>query len=396
MRTLRHRLALVVAVLVGLVAATSITDLHAQRVRINGVGSVTFGALTVTTLTAGAVNIAVPASATTPNLTFGSSAYGLGNNNGASGLGIFNTVNGLAFDFTNNGLVMFGPATSGLTSLSGGNSRLRFQQLSDSVSTTGGFQFGNANNATPVAQIVRFGENSRPGTDSNVGGASGTIQSGLGTGTGTASSLIFQTPVVAASGTTVQTQATQLTLSSASATFIPPVYLADGTAAVPGIAFASQHGQGLYTQGLHDLGFAVNGVAVGGVNDVNGWGFGGFGISGIQKILWASNHLLISATAPTISSGFGTSPSIAASNGAAAFTINVGTGGTAQNGVIGLPAATTGWIVQARDLTNDATIVVSQTASSTTTATIQAYSRTTGLAVAFNASDILQVTAVAF
>ena len=52
---------------------------------------------------------------------------------------------------------------------------------------------------------------------------------------------------------------------------------------------------------------------------------------------------LFSATTPTISSGFGTTPSIVNSNGTAAFSINVGTGGTASSGVITLPAATTDW-----------------------------------------------------
>ena len=105
--------------------------------------------------------------------------------------------------------------------------------------------------------------------------------------------------------------------------------------------------------------------------------------------------LTLSSTAPTISSGFGTSPSIAANNGTAAFTINVGTGGTAQNGVIGLPTAAAGWVVNCQDITTNASFVVSQTASSTTTATVQNYSRTTGLAIAWTASDILHCTAVA-
>jgi pectate lyase-like protein len=47
--------------------------------------------------------------------------------------------------------------------------------------------------------------------------------------------------------------------------------------------------------------------------------------------------------APTISSGFGTGASIASNNGTATFRLNVGTGGTASSGVIGLPTATNGW-----------------------------------------------------
>jgi hypothetical protein len=109
-----------------------------------------------------------------------------------------------------------------------------------------------------------------------------------------------------------------------------------------------------------------------------------------------SSGFFVSATAPTISSGFGSSPSIAASNGTAAFTINVGTGGTASNGVIGLPASTTGWKVNCTDLTTPGTNLTKQTAVSTTTATVTNYNSTTGVAAAWTASDILYCDAVAF
>lgn len=71
---------------------------------------------------------------------------------------------------------------------------------------------GKAPSATPIAQIFTLGEASRPGTDTNIGGANGTLQSGLGTSAGTPSSLIFQTPVTVGGTTTVQTYATRLTL----------------------------------------------------------------------------------------------------------------------------------------------------------------------------------------
>lgn len=83
--------------------------------------------------------------------------------------------------------------------------------LSRSAAAT--LQFGAADAATPVAQTIRA-QGSRGGTDSNVGGGNLTIQSGTGTGTGTASSLILRSPVVAASGTTAQTQTTGLTITS--------------------------------------------------------------------------------------------------------------------------------------------------------------------------------------
>jgi len=100
-----------------------------------------------------------------------------------------------------------------------------------------------------------------------------------------------------------------------------------------------------------------------------------------------------SSVAPTISSGFGTSPSIAANHGTIAFTVNVGTGGSATSGVIGLPTAANGWICSANDQTTTSTTVfmTKQTASSTTSATIGNFS-TSGVAAAWVASDIINVS----
>lgn len=112
------------------------------------------------------------------------------------------------------------------------------------------------------------------------------------------------------------------------------------------------------------------------------------------------SKLTISATAPTIASGFGTSPSIVVSNGTAAFTINVGTGGTANSGVITLPAATTGWVCHIENLTaqaaNRAAVRTCQTASTTTSVTVQNQAIATGTATAWAASDVLSITCVAY
>ena len=102
-------------------------------------------------------------------------------------------------------------------------------------------------------------------------------------------------------------------------------------------------------------------------------------------------------TAPTISSGFGTSPSVVASNGTAAFTINVGTGGTANSGVIALPTASTGWRVACDDVTTQSSTVflTKQTATSTTTATVGNFDAA-GAAAAWVASNILVCNATAY
>ena len=90
---------------------------------------------------------------------------------------------------------------------------------------------------------------------------------------------------------------------------------------------------------------------------------------------------------PTISSGFGTSPSIVQQNGTAAFEINVGTGGSATSGVIGLPTAANGWSCTAQDMSTN--IVTRETAFTTTTVTLTAAS-------AWTASDKLLVNCAAF
>lgn len=97
-----------------------------------------------------------------------------------------------------------------------------------------------------------------------------------------------------------------------------------------------------------------------------------------------------SGAVPTISSGFGTSPSVTAGFNFA-FRVNVGTGGVATTGVVALPTAPTGWNCFATDITTNATFVTEQTASTAATASFANYSRTTGLAIAWAASDVLAI-----
>lgn len=82
-------------------------------------------------------------------------------------------------------------------------------------------QLGAADAASPVAQTLTA-QGSRSGTDTNVGGANLTLQSGRGTGTGAISSLILQSPVAAASGSGAQTQTTGATIKNG--VIILPVY----------------------------------------------------------------------------------------------------------------------------------------------------------------------------
>lgn len=93
-------------------------------------------------------------------------------------------------------------------------------------------------------------------------------------------------------------------------------------------------------------------------------------------------------TAPTIASGFGTTPTIPFSNGAISFEVNVGTGGIATSGVITMPAAANGWTCKCMNETSAATTYPDVTAMTTTSITITNFSRTTGLATAWAASEI--------
>lgn len=115
-----------------------------------------------------------------------------------------------------------------------------------------------------------------------------------------------------------------------------------------------------------------------------------------QTGLVNNGTLLCSSSAPTISSGFGTSPSIVSSNGTCSFQVNVGTGGTATSGVIGLPTAAHGWVCAVTDITTNSTtvFVTKQTASSTTSCTVGNFSDVAA-AAAWAASDKLNVIATA-
>lgn len=106
-------------------------------------------------------------------------------------------------------------------------------------------------------------------------------------------------------------------------------------------------------------------------------------------------NLAVSPTAPTIGSGFGTSPSIVASNGTAAFQVNVGTGGTASTGVITMPAATNGWSCSAADVTTPASNLTRLTGSTATSVTVTNYNAV-GTATAWPASDRINMMCMAF
>ena len=85
-------------------------------------------------------------------------------------------------------------------------------------------------------------------------------------------------------------------------------------------------------------------------------------------------HTLFASTAPTVASGFGTSPSIAANNGTAAFAVTIGTS-PGSSGVLTLPAAADGWACDATDITTQSASVflTKETTTTTTTVTLTQY-----------------------
>lgn len=113
----------------------------------------------------------------------------------------------------------------------------------------------------------------------------------------------------------------------------------------------------------------------------------------------SANNLAWSGAAPTISSGFGSSPSVTAGT-SASFRVNVGTGGTASSGVVAMPTAANGWNCHVQNLTgqaaNRADQRTVQTASATTTITVQNQTISTGAALAWAASDILTFLCTAY
>ena len=106
------------------------------------------------------------------------------------------------------------------------------------------------------------------------------------------------------------------------------------------------------------------------------------------------SNLVASTTLPTISSGFGTSPTILA-NSTFCFKIVVGTGGAA-NGTITLPTAPNGWLAFAADVTSGSTLFLQLTGSTATSVTFTSYSVTTGSAANMSAGDVVLVNCIAY
>lgn len=120
-------------------------------------------------------------------------------------------------------------------------------------------------------------------------------------------------------------------------------------------------------------------------------------VLGIRYGTAGSGKLASSVTAPTIASGFGTSPAVTQNNGTATFLINVGTGGTASSGVVTMPAATTGWSCDVSPTAApQAAAVMYSAPTSATSITITNYTQSTGAALAWVASTVIAVNCIGY
>lgn len=91
-------------------------------------------------------------------------------------------------------------------------------------------QLGGANGASPVSQTL-LTQGSVAGTSTNIAGGNLAIQSGVGTGSATGSTISLQTPHATTSGTTGQTMTTQLLIADGVITASAPVKLVTTTVA---------------------------------------------------------------------------------------------------------------------------------------------------------------------
>lgn len=198
--------------------------------------------------------------------------------------------------------------------------------------------------------------------------------------------------------------------SATAVTSTVPVLGPDGAVGAPSYSFANNTNMGLYRAGNNNMGVAVAGTQVASWQSsgllLDGLLFG-VGTADVSLSRLAADVVAVASgdaygldtkafirTDPTIASGFGTNPAIVVANGSAAFTINVGTGGTASAGVVTMPAATTGWACQVENVTgvaaNRANQRTVQTATTTTSITIQNQTISTGAALAWTASDVVR------
>lgn len=107
-----------------------------------------------------------------------------------------------------------------------------------------------------------------------------------------------------------------------------------------------------------------------------------------------SGIMLMSPTAPTMGA-CGTSPSISMINGTAAFTVTIGTGGTATGCTVNFPAAPNMWACNVSNLFTGANKMMTAQASGNNAEVFSNYTVSTGVLTAFPASYQFQAVCIA-
>lgn len=181
-------------------------------------GPITFASEAAGTGTARSVSFSGAPTVTVPQLTVSGSYITINGSNFGYGLSY-----GTSFEVAHNFSIGNNIFTAGSTGAIGFGPNGDPGNLDAFLKRGGGaavIQLGADVNAPATAQTIQA---ANAITGSNLAGANLTIRPGAGMGTGTVSSLIVQTPTIAASGANTQSQATRLTIDSGSATFTPVV-----------------------------------------------------------------------------------------------------------------------------------------------------------------------------
>lgn len=181
----------------------------ALGLNINGSGAIT--ATTSPTFVTPLLGVATATTLAIGGATIGGNALAV---TGATSLQVLNstsyqTSNGQGADISAAGINVYNAGVFSFSS-TGNSGGTADTILSRSSAAT--IQHGAANAASPINQTIAT-QGSRAGTDTNIGGANLTIQSGTGTGTGTPSTLLLKSPVATTTGTGAQTQTTGLTIN---------------------------------------------------------------------------------------------------------------------------------------------------------------------------------------